>query len=103
MRVKKGDIVIITVGKDKGRKGKIEKVHSKENKVLVKGINVYKKHVKAQSKEKPGGIVELFRPLSVANVALICPKCKKTTKVGYLFDKKGGKHRVCKKCQEFID
>ena len=103
MKVKKGDTVIITVGKDRGRKGKVEKVHSKKNKVLVEGINVYKKHVKAQSKEKPGGIVELFRPLSVANMALICPKCKKKTRAGYLFDKKGEKHRVCKKCQEFID
>ena len=103
MKIKKGDTVIITAGKDRGRSGKVERVNPRKNKVLVSGLNIYKKHVKAQSKEKPGGIIELSRPLPVANVALLCPKCKKPTRVGYLFDKKGNKHRVCKKCQEFID
>lgn len=103
MKLKKGDEVIITGGKDRGRKGKIERVYPKKSKVLVAGLNIYKKHVKAQSKEKPGGIIELSRPLSIANVALICPKCKKPTRIGYLFDQKGEKHRVCKKCQEYID
>lgn len=103
MKLKKGDSVLITTGKDKGRKGKVEKTFPKKRKVLVAGLNVYKKHVKAQSKEKPGGIVEISRPLSVANVALICPKCKKQTRVGYVFDKKSKKHRICKKCQAYID
>ena len=103
MRLKRGDTVLVIAGKDKGRKGKIEKAYPKQNKVLVQGLNVYKKHLKAQSKEKPGGIIEFSRPLPVSKVMLICPKCKKPTKVGYLFDRKGKKHRVCKKCQEFID
>lgn len=103
MKLIKGDTVLITTGKDKGRKGKVEKVFPKERKVLVARLNVYKKHVKAQSKEKPGGIVEVSRPLPVANVILLCPKCKKQTRTGYVFDKKGKKHRVCKKCQEYID
>lgn len=103
MKLKRGDTVLVVAGKDKGRKGKIAKTYPKLNKVLVGGLNIYKKHVKAQSKEKPGGIIELSRPLPVANVALLCPKCKQPTRVGYLFDKKEKKHRVCKKCQEFID
>ena len=85
---------------------------NKTNKVLVEGINLYKKHLKKQGEDKPGGIVEMNRPLTVANVALICPKCQKPTRVGYQFDKpaspsarQGGQHkkyRICKKCQEEI-
>lgn len=103
MKLRRGDTVLVITGKDKGRKGKIEKAYPKRNKVLVMGLNVYKKHLKAQSKEKPGGIIEFSRPLAVSNVALLCPKCKKPTRVGDIIDKKGKKHRVCKKCKGFID
>ena len=103
MKLKKGDTVLVTAGKDRGRKGKIKRAYPKLNQVLVAGLNIYKKHIKAQSKEKPGGIIEFSRPLPVASVALLCPKCKKPTRAGYLFDKKGEKHRICKKCQEYID
>lgn len=103
MKFKKGDLVLVVAGKDKDRKGKIKKAFPKLNRVLVAGLNIFKKHIKAQGKEKPGGIIEFSRPLPVSNLTLLCPKCKKPTRVGYLFDKKGGKHRVCKKCQEFID
>lgn len=104
MKLKKGDQIIITAGKDKGRKGKIERVYPKDERVLVAGLNVYKKHVKAQSKEKPGGVIDLSRPLPVAKVALICPKCKKPTRIGYhLAKEKKEKRRLCKKCQELID
>jgi large subunit ribosomal protein L24 len=103
VKIKKGDTVLVAIGKDRGRKGKVKKVLPKESKVLVDGLNIYKKNVKAQSKEKPGGIIEVSRPLPVANVVLFCPKCKKTTRIGYVFDKKGMRHRICKKCQEYID
>lgn len=103
MKLKRGDTVLVMAGKDKRRKGKIEKVYPRVNKVLVAGLNIYKKHLRAQSKEKPGGVIEFSRPLPVANVALLCPKCKKPTRVGYLIDKKQKKHRFCKKCQEYID
>jgi len=103
MKLKVGDTVLITAGKDKGRSGKIKKTSPRLNKVVVSGLNIYKKHVKSQGKEKPGGIIEFSRALPVSNVALVCPRCKKPTRVGCLFDKKDQKHRVCKKCQEFID
>lgn len=103
MKLKKDDTVVVTAGKDRGRRGKIEKVYPKINKVLVAGLNIYKKHLKAQSKEKPGGIIEFSRPLPASNLSLLCPKCKKPTRVGYLFDKKTKKHRICKKCREIID
>lgn len=103
MKLKKGDRVIVVRGKDRNRKGKIEKVFPKKNKVLVAKLNLYKKHVRAKSKEEPGGIVEVPRPIPIANVALICPKCKKKARIGYTLDKKGVKRRVCKKCQKIIN
>lgn len=102
MKLKKGDQVIVTAGKDKGRKGKIEKVFSRANKVLLPGINTAKKHVRPQGEGKPGGIVDQAKPLSVSNVALWCPKCNQPTRVGYQVDQKGDKHRLCRKCQALI-
>jgi len=97
MRLKKGDTVRILRGKDRGRTGKIEKIIPKKGKLIVEGLNIYKKHVKPQGEGKPGGIVEIARPLPIANVILVCPKCNKATRVGYSFEGKE-KVRVCKKC-----
>jgi len=99
MKLKKVDRVRIIAGKDRGREGVIEKVFPKEGEVLVSGINIYKKHVKPAGEGKPGGIIEFFRPLGVAKVALICPKCKQPTRVG--FDKEN--KRICRKCKQTID
>jgi len=102
MKIKKGETVKIITGKDKGKTGKVEKVFPKKNKILVKGVNVYKRHVRAQGKDKPGGIVEISKPLDISNVVLICPHCQQPTRVGYSFDKGGEKHRQCKKCRQVI-
>lgn len=115
MKVKKGDQIIVTVGKDRGRKGKIEKIFPKLNRVLVPGVNVYKRHLKSRSEKKPGGIVDIVKPLPVSNVALVCPKCAQPTRVGYRKDQKSlskkatgqknrtvNKYRICRKCQSII-
>lgn len=98
MKLKKGDEVIITAGKDKGKKGKIEKFFPKSDKVFLPGLNIYKRHMKKRDENNPGGIIEFSRPLPVANVSLICPKCNKETRVGFKVINKE-KIRVCKKCQ----
>ena len=101
MKLKKGDEVKITTGKEAGKTGKIQKVFTKENKVLVEGLNQYKRHVKARMMGQNSEIITITKPLSVGNVALICPSCKKETRVGYRIVK-NGKVRVCAKCdQEF--
>jgi len=101
VKFKIGDNVKITAGKDRGREGKIEKVFPKVLKVLVPGINLYKKHVKGFQGQK-GGIYDIPRPLNLGNIALICPKCKKVTRIG--FSAKGEKKaRICKKCRKEID
>ena len=107
MKLKKGDQVIVIAGKDKGKKGKIEKIFPKLNKVLIPGVNLYKKHFKPQGENKPGGIIDVAKPLSVANVALLCPKCSQRTRVGYRVSKnppggRASKERICKKCQAII-
>jgi len=111
MKIHKDDTVKITAGKDKGKTGKVEKVfprtkHSavpgKISKVLVGGVNLYKKHLKSRGEGKPGGIIEITKPIPVANVVLVCPKCQQPTRVGYQLDKQGKKHRFCKKCKQLI-
>ena len=101
MKFKIGDTVKITLGKDKGREGKIEKLFPKESTVIVPGVNIYKKHVKAVGQVK-GGIYDLPRPLATTKIALVCPKCKKVTRVGYRITG-SEKVRICKKCKKQID
>lgn len=101
MKLHKGDLVQIVAGKDAGKTGKIEKVFSKEEKVLVEGVNQYKRHIKARTQGQKSEIVTITKPLAVANVALLCPKCKQPTRIGYVINKES-KQRICKKCNEEI-
>ncbi|MEK7165815.1 MAG: 50S ribosomal protein L24 [Patescibacteria group bacterium] len=97
VKLKKGDEIIITIGKDKGKIGKVEQVIKKESTVLVPGLNLYKRHMKRRDEKQTGGIVDFPRPIPLGNVTLICPKCKKPTRVGFIVAK-SEKHRICKKC-----
>lgn len=101
MKLKKGDEVIITSGKDKGKKGKIEKVLGKKDAVLLPGLNVFKRHLKKRDEKNPGGIVEFNRPIPVGKVSLVCPKCGKTVKIGYKITE-GKKSRFCRKCKAIL-
>lgn len=101
MKIKKGDKIKVIAGKDSGKTAKIEKVYLKQNKVLIQGVNIYKKHIKKNEKMPQGGIVEVPRPLDIAKIMLICPKCEKTTRVGYEI-KADKKNRICKKCKSVI-
>lgn len=101
MKLRKGDLVKVVMGKDRGREGKIEEVLSKENKVLVANVNQYKRHLKARSAKQPSEIVTLTKPLPLHNVSLICPNCHLPARVGFKLDS-GDKIRVCKKCGKKI-
>lgn len=100
IKFKVGDTVKITSGKDKGREGKIEKIFPSSFSVLIPGINEYKKHVKGVSGKK-GGIYSIPRPIPFSNIALICPKCNKVTRVGFRV-LENEKVRVCRKCKKEI-
>lgn len=101
-KIKKGDNVKILLGKDRGRDGKVERVLGKEGKVLVTGVNVYKRHVGKKIAGGEGQILSLIKPIDISNVALVCSECKKITRVGF---KKNGdiKVRICRKCGKELD
>lgn len=101
MKIKKNDNVIIITGKDKGKKGKVEKVLKDLNKVVITGINIRKKHLKPSKNKPKTGILEFAAPISASNVMLICSKCNKPSRVS--FEKvKDAKERKCSRCKEII-
>ncbi|MDD2753616.1 MAG: 50S ribosomal protein L24 [Candidatus Portnoybacteria bacterium] len=101
MKIKTNDQVLITAGKDRGKKGKVLQVFKSVQKVLVENINMAKKSRRATKQGEKGQLVIIHRPLHVSNVKLICPKCGQAARVGYKVTE-GGKFRVCKKCQQEI-
>ncbi len=98
MRVKKGDTVQVLSGNDTGKKGEVLEVIPKDDKIVVKGVNIRKKHVKPRRQGEQGGIIPAECAIPVSKVEVVCPKCGKPTRVGYIVDDKGEKTRVCKKC-----
>lgn len=101
MKIKKGDKIKVIAGKDKGKEGTVQKVYVNQSKVLMTGINIYKKHIKKNEKMPQGGTVELPRPMDVSKIMLMCPSCNKVTRIGYKVSK-GTKTRICKKCKNKI-
>jgi|SRR3989344_7542733 len=98
MKVKKGDSVLVTAGKDSGKVAKILKAFPKEGKILVEGVNLKSKHVRPKRQGEKGQVVRVASPFDASNVKFICPKCGKATRLGkkMVGDKK---FRVCKKCK----
>lgn len=101
MRIKKNDKVKVIAGKDAGKVGKVLEVLKAKDKVLVEGVNMMKKHTRPKKEGEKGQRVEIAVPIDVSNVMLICPFCKKETRVGYKIEA-DKKYRVCKKCQKNI-
>ena len=97
MRIRKGDNVQVLSGNDKGKTGEVLEVIPKEDKIVVKGVNVRKKHVKARKQGDESGIISVECAIPASKVNVVCPKCGKVTKVGYRVDN-DKKVRVCKKC-----
>jgi len=102
-KIKKGDYVIVLSGNDKGRKGEVLSVSPKEERVVVKGVRLVKRHVKPNQAEPEGGIKTFEAPIHVSNVAHIDPKDNAPTRVGFKVLKDGKKVRVAKKSGEVID
>ena len=101
MKLKTGDKVIVVSGSNKGKEGKITKIL--DNKVIVEGVNIVKKHLKPKNNNGTGEIIEMEAPIHVSNVMLSDPKTKKPTKVKIEKDSKGKKIRISKKSNEKID
>ena len=102
MKIKKGDIVKVLYGKDAGKQGKVVAVDMKKNRVVVEGVNVFKKHVKGDGRTKTSEILTIVKSMDVSKVMLICPNCSKATRVGVKREE-GKVLRVCKKCNKVIE
>ena len=98
MKLKKGDRVKVLQGKDRGQTGTITRVLPKENRVIVDGVNVAKRHQRATRATMQGGIIDKDMPMPVSSVAIVCGACGEATRVGYRFDDQGAKVRICRKC-----
>lgn len=96
IRLLKGDTVVVTTGKYKGKTGKIVATHPRDNKVTVEGVNIVKKHQKPNKAYPQGGIIELTKPIWVSKVAAYEPTSKKASRIGYKVDKDGKKTRIFK-------
>ncbi len=101
MKIKKGDTILITSGKDRGKKAKVLEVFPKEKRIIAEGANIRKKHVKPKKTGEKGQIVQIPGPIDISNVKFICSKCGKAIKVGYKVVQKK-KFRICKKCGQEI-
>jgi len=98
MKIKKNDLVKMKAGKDSGKTGKVLQSFPQEDKVIVEGLNIMKKHARPRRQGEKGQRVEVPRKVSVSSVMLVCPKCSKVSRIGYkVVNKK--KQRICKKCQ----
>ena len=100
-KLKKKDLVMVMVGKDRGKKGEVKELMPATGRVVVMGINIISKH-KRPTKEKPGGIHKIEAPIHISNVQLICPKCAKPVKIKITKTPAGDKLRACRKCGEAI-
>jgi len=104
-KIKKNDQVVVTTGKDKGKRGEVINVLIQDRRVVVQGVNIrtkHKKQVQAGNRQMNPGRVQFEGPIDISNVMLVCPKCSETTRVGVQRDDDGA-HRVCKNCQATID
>jgi large subunit ribosomal protein L24 len=100
--VKKSDTVLVIAGKDKGKIAKVSGVSNKSKRVLVEGVNIVSKNKKAKTAQEKSTIVKVEAPIDVSNVMIVCPQCKKATRVAHKIVN-GHKVRICKHCGASLD
>ncbi len=99
-RIKRDDLVRVTKGRDRGKEGKVRQILRDEGRAIVADVNIVKKHVKPGQQARQAGIIDMEAPIQLANLALVCTKCHRPTRVGVRFLDDGSKSRYCKKCGE---
>lgn len=100
-KIRSGDTVLVTTGRNKGQQGKVRINLVDRDRVVIEGVNIVKKHIK-QGRARQAGIVEVEAPLHVSNVMLVCPNCNQPTRVGVRAGADGKNVRYCKKCEREI-
>ncbi len=103
-KIRKNDTIKVIAGKNIGKTGKVLQINRDKGRILVEGINFVKKTMRKTQKNQVGGIKEIEAFFNISNIMLICPKCKKSVRVGFRIDEKDNKkYRVCKKCNGIIE
>ena len=103
MQIKKNDTVLVTTGKEKGKRGRVIAVYPKQNRVLIEKLNIIKRHTRPNQQLRQGGIVEKEAPISVSNVQLVCSKCDKPTFTSRKTQADGTRPRVCRTCDATLE
>ena len=102
--IRRNDTVVVTTGKDSGKRGRVLKVLPVRNRLIIEGVNIIKRHTRPNpQKNVKGGIVEREASLHASNVQLLCPECSATTRVGHQILNDGRKVRICRKCEGVVD
>ncbi len=101
-RVRKDDTVLIITGRNRGKTGKVLRVLPKDDRVVVEGVNIIKRHTKARGIARQAGIIEREAPVHLSDVMLVCPNCQKAARVGFTTGEDGDKVRTCRQCGEAI-
>ncbi len=102
--IRKNDNVVVMTGKDRGKRGRVVRVVPEKNRLLVEGVNIIKRHTKANPQRNvKGGVVEREAPVHASNVQLVCPECGKPTRIGKKILGDGRKVRICRKCEGVVD
>ena len=103
MKIRRNDEVLVITGDDRGKKGKVHRYYPREDRLVVEGVNMVKRHMKPRGNIRQAGIIEREAPIHISDVMLICTKCNKPTRVGFRILEDKSKVRVCSKCHEVID
>ena len=102
-KIRRDDMVLVTNGKERGKRGQVREVFTKQDRAIVQGLNLVKRHQRQQSERTPAGIIEKEAPIHMSNLKLICRACQKPTHVGFRVRPDRVKVRVCHLCSEDID
>ncbi len=102
LKIRKSDMVQVIRGKDKGKKGKVLVVIPKEQRAIVEGVNLVKKHKRQTRQDQQGGIISIEAPMSMANLMLVCKSCNRPTRVGFSINQDKTKSRYCKSCKQTL-
>jgi large subunit ribosomal protein L24 len=105
MNVRRGDTVVVLAGKDRGKRGTVDRVEKTKRGlgVVIPGINMAKRHQRPRSRTQTAGILDIPVPIHISNVQVVCPRCNKPTRIGHATLESGGRIRVCKQCGEQIE
>jgi large subunit ribosomal protein L24 len=101
-KLKKNDMVMVVVGRDRGKTGKVMRVIPESGRVIVERLNLVKRHSKPRGATSPGGIIEKEAPLQISNVMFFCERCNAPVRIGYKLAGDGSKSRICRRCKEAL-